>query len=376
MQNLIIMDTKIFLFAAAVSVVTMSCRHTVSNDEQSVETVDVALPDVESITLSSVYPGVLTSPNYVDVVAKVNGQILTQDYNSGSYVKKGQVLFTIDPSTYRDHVQQAQAALTTAISTRDYAKTHYDAVNKALASDAVSKMEVVQAQSALEEAEASVKNAKASLATAQRLLGYCSVTAPISGQTAEGEYGIGNYVSGEGAPVKLTTIYDNSVLTAVFAIEDDRYHEIVNAIDNKDSLDFAKVPVIFEDPLPHRYFGKVSYLAPTLNNSTGTLKVKVSIDNVYNELKPGMYAKIDLPYDKISDAVMVKDSSLGSDQLGRYLYVVNDSDRVVKKHVTVGDLYHDTLRVVTKGISPAERYVTKALLKVRDGMKVNPRMIN
>ncbi|WP_301744186.1 efflux RND transporter periplasmic adaptor subunit, partial [uncultured Duncaniella sp.] len=198
----------------------------------------------------------------------------------------------------------------------------------------------------------------------------------ISGQTAEGEYGIGNYVSGEGAPVKLTTIYDNSVLTAVFAIEDDRYHEIVNAIDNKDSLNFAKVPVIFEDPLPHRYFGKISYLAPTLNNSTGTLKVKVSIDNVYNELKPGMYAKIDLPYDKISDAVMVKDSSLGSDQLGRYLYVVNDSDRVVKKHVTVGDLYHDTLRVVTKGISPGERYVTKALLKVRDGMKVNPRMIN
>ena len=81
------MDTKIFLFAAAVSVVTMSCRHTVSNDEQSVETVDVALPEVESITLSSVYPGVLTSPNYVDVVAKVNGQILTQDYNSGSYGK-------------------------------------------------------------------------------------------------------------------------------------------------------------------------------------------------------------------------------------------------------------------------------------------------
>ena len=368
------MDIKIFVFSLFLPLAAVSCRNSSTTDIQPAETVDVALPEVKSITLSAVYPGTLTTPNYVDVVAKVNGQILTQHYNSGSYVKEGQVMFTIDPSTYRDHVQQAQAALTTAVSARDYAKTHYEAVNKALASDAVSKMEVVQAQSALEEAEASVKNAAASLSTARRLLGYCTVKAPISGQTAEAEYGPGAYVSGEGAPVKLTTIYDNSILTAVFSIEDDRYHEIINAAGNKDSMDFSKVPVIFDDPLPHDYSGRVSYLAPTLNKSTGTLKVKVIIENVYNELKPGMYAKIDLPYGKLSDAVLVKDSALGSDQLGKYLYVVNDSDKVVKTHVSVGDLYHDTLRVVTKGINPTDRYVTKALLKVREGMTVKTRM--
>ena len=370
------MDTRLILALLTVSSALVSCHHASDKSQAEVaETVDVAMPTVENVTLSNVYPGYLTANSSVDVVAKVNGQIVSKNFESGAMVQKGQVLFTIDPSTYLDQVKQAEATLTTANSTRDYAKAHYEAVKKALESDAVSKMEVIQAESAYEQAESSIKSATAALADARRLLGYCTVVAPITGRVADGVYSVGTYVSGQAAPVVVTTVYDNTTVSANFAIEDDIYHDIINSISRQDSLNYNKVPVIFEEPMPHDYTGEISYLAPALNNSTGTLNIKCRIDNPYDELRAGMYVKVDLPYGRLDNAILVNDASIGSDQLGKYLYVVNDSDKVVYTPVTVGPLYHDSLRVIEKGITPKDRYVTKALLKVRDGMTVKPHLV-
>ena len=104
------------------------------------------------------------------------------------------------------------------------------------------------------------------------------------------------------------------------------------------------------------------------------MELKCRIKNTYNELKPGMFVQVKLPYASTSDAILVKDSSIGSDQLGKYLYVVNDSNKVVYTPIKVGDVYQDSMRIVLSGLTPKSRYVTKALLKVRDGMTVKTRM--
>ena len=269
------METRLIISLFAVSSALVSCNHkaTEESSAQVAETVDVAIPTVENVTLSNVYPGYLTANSSVDVVAKVNGQIESKNFESGALVQKGQVLFKIDPTTYLDQVKQAEATLATANSTRDYAKAHYEAVKKALESDAVSKMEVIQAESAYEQAEASIKSATAALADARRLLGYCTVRAPITGRVADGVYDVGAYVSGQAEPVVVTTVYDNSSVSANFAIEDNVYHDIVNSLSRQDSLNYNKVPVIFEEPMPHDYTAEVSYLTPALNNSTGTLRL-------------------------------------------------------------------------------------------------------
>ncbi|MCG4735888.1 efflux transporter periplasmic adaptor subunit, partial [Bacteroides intestinalis] len=85
-----------------------------------------------------------------------------------------------------------------------------------------------------------------------------------------------------------------------------------------------------------------------------------------------LYVSITLPYGKESQAILIPDASIGTDQLGKYVYVVNDSDRVRYRHIEVGQLIDDTLRQITGGLSPQERYVTRALMKVREGMKVKP----
>ncbi|MCM1138511.1 MAG: efflux RND transporter periplasmic adaptor subunit [Muribaculum sp.] len=340
---------------------------------EGLETVDVTLPVVDSVLLTNTYPGYLTANKAVDVVGRVNGQLMSQNYKNGDMVKAGATLFTIESTSYRDAVRQAEAELATAKSTRDYAASHYEAVKKALESDAVSKMEVIQAESNLKQAEASIKNAEAALATARKNLSYCTVVAPYTGEVSQSKYDVGSYIGGEAQPIVLAQIFDNSVMYANFAIDDEQYAELYKAMEDE-NLDLSNVPVEFEDTMSHRYTGKLSYIAPSINQSTGTMTVKCSIQNPYNELKAGMFVKIKLPYSSKSNAILVKDSSIGSDQLGKYLYIVNDSNKIVYTPITVGDIYKDSMRIVTSGITDKSRYVTKALLKVRDGMPVKPRM--
>lgn len=366
------MKKNITLAAIAAGILVTACGgHKEERAEQTEPTVDVAFPEIDSVTLSTTYPGELTAVSQVDVVGRVNGQLLSQHYNDGDFVKKGDVLFRIEDGKYRDAVQQANAALTTAISSRDFAQSHYEAVKKALLSDAVSKMEVNQAESNLRQAEASIKNAQAALESAQTNLSYCTIVAPISGIASAGSMDIGNYVNGEGAPVKMTTIYDTSTLTAHFAVGSENEAAITNAAMSS----LKHIPLSFADSVGHKYYGDMSYVAPALETSTGTLDMRCHIKNTYNELRPGMFVKVDLPYKKVSDAILVKDASISTDQLGKYLYVVNDSDKIVYTPIKVGPLYRDSLRVVTSGINSRSRYVTKALLKVRNGMKVTPRLI-
>ena len=100
--------------------------------------------------------------------------------------------------------------------------------------------------------------------------------------------------------------------------------------------------------------------------------VRANLDNPEGILKSGLYVSITLPYGEQKQAILVNSASIGTDQLGKYLYVVNDSNIVRYRHITIGQLIGDSLRQVTDGLSPQERYVTKALMKVRDGMKIHP----
>ena len=116
----------------------------------------------------------------------------------------------------------------------------------------------------------------------------------------------------------------------------------------------------------------MDYLSPNVDLSTGTLNVRANLDNPKGILKSGLYVSITLPYGQQKNAVLVPEASIGTDQLGKYLYVVNDSNIVRYRHIVPGQLIGDTLRQVVSGLSPNEFYVTKALMKVRDGMKIKP----
>ncbi len=360
------------LLITAMLVPVVSCHKKERNKSEEIPQIEVAEAMTDSVVLHKTYPGYLSADNSAEVVGKVNGQILTQNYRAGAYVNRGDVLFTIDPTLYRDAVERGRASLASAISSRDYAKDHYEAVKKALEAEAVSKMEVLSAQSAYEQAEANIRDCKAALHTAETNLGYCTVVAPLSGYITDSYVSAGNYISGAAEPVKLAKIYDNSFFNAVFEIEDAQYEKMVGRTSGMASPLYSAIPLQFREKMGHDYTADLTYQAPAVDKSTGTVMLKGKVKNIDNELKDGMYVTVSLRYGKMPKAILVKDASIGTDQLGNYLYLVNDSNKVVYAPIEVGEIFRDSLRVVTKGIKAGDRYVTKALLTVRAGEAVKP----
>lgn len=364
----------IALIPAILLMVVAGCKKEQASTETPPPEIDVTAVTTDSVVLSKTYPGVLKSAQKVDLVGRVNGTLLSQNFENGQHVRRGQVLFTIEDTQYRDAVQQAQAQLANATSALEYATKNYAAMTKALESDAVSQIQVLESKNAMEQADAAVKNARAALETAQTNLGYCTVRAPFDGEVTLGVYSAGTYISGAGAPVVLATIYDNSELDAEFSIEDAAYIRSMQDDRNRHLIDYDNVPVSFSEELPHQYAGKLTYVSPDVDTGTGTLLLRVKIQSPYGELKDGMYAKIDLPYACDAHAMLVRDESISTSQTEKYLYTVNDSDQVVYTPIVVGEMANDSMRIVKSGVTPGQHYVTKALLKVRPGMKIAPKV--
>lgn len=340
----------------------------------SVPEISVAYPVVKPVILHKTYPGYLSSVNTVDLMARVNGYLQSTPFTAGSLVKKGQLLFVIEPTLYEDAVKRAEAGLKNAQASLDYAENNYVRMKEASRSDAISEIDLIKSATQLISAKSNVKDAEAQLETAKTNLGYCYVRAPFSGHISKSIYSVGSYISGEGQAAKLATIYQDDKMNAYFNIEDNQYLQMLASTDKKGVEERLpeEVEILFQSPLSRPYMGKLNYLSPNIDLSTGTLSIRAEIENPDNELKDGLYVNIRLPYGKQDSAVLVKDASIGTDQLGKYLYVVNDSNRVSYRHIETGELISDTLRLVKSGLQPKDRYVTKALLKVREGMEIKP----
>lgn len=334
--------------------------------------ISVTKPIVENITLTKDYPGYLTTDKTLSLVARVNGTLQSTSYTPGGRVKKGQLLFVIEPTLYKDKVEQAKADLQTAKAQLEYARSNYSRMKEAIKSDAVSQIQLLQSEASVKEGIAAVDNAEAALSTAHTNLGYCYIRAPFDGIITKATMDVGSYVGGALQPVTLATLYKDDLMYAYFNVTDNQWLSMAMADEQSAKNLPQKIMVRLGKDGTGSYPATLDYLSPNVDISTGTLQVRANFNNPKGVLKSGLYVSITLPYREAENAVLVKEASIGTDQLGKYLYVVNDSDIVRYRHIEVGQLMGDTLRQVTGGISPQERYVTEALMKVRDGMKVKP----
>ena len=331
--------------------------------------ISVARPTVQDITLTKEYPGYLTSEKTVDLVGRVSGTLQTVAYAPGSRVRQGQVLFVIEPTVYQDNVSQAEAELNTARANLEYAQNNYARMQEAVKSDAVSRIQVLQAQSNVATSQAAVSNAEAALNTARTNLSYCTVRAPFDGTVSRNLADAGSYVSGSVQPVVLATIYKDDHLYSYFNVADNQWLSML--MQQGDSIPRHVTVSLGEDGLLN-YPAALDYLSPNVDLNTGTLNIRARLDNPKGLLKSGLYVSITLPYGEQKNAVLIPDASIGTDQLGKFVYVVNDSDIVRYRHIETGQLIGVSLREVKQGLAPQERYVTKALMKVRDGMHILP----
>jgi membrane fusion protein, multidrug efflux system len=333
--------------------------------------VDVAVVLSQTITDWQSYSGRLEAIDHVDVRPLVAGTIVAVHFKDGALVKKGDPLFTIDPRPYQAEVDRAAAQVAAAKARAIYTSTDAARADRLLADNAIAKRDYDEKQNASREAAAGVKAAEAALEAAQVNLGYTRIAAPVTGRVSRAELTVGNVVSiGASAPL-LTTLVSVSPIYASFDVDEQTYLQYLGRDRN------AKVPVSLglanEDGYSRK--GAVTSVDNRLDTSSGTIRVRATIDNADGALVPGLYARVKVGGGEPHPAILIDDAAVGTDQAKKFVLVVDRANKVVYREVQLGGL-HDNLRVVTSGLNDGERVVVNGMMHAKPSDTVSPHMVN
>ncbi len=360
------------LVALAVALGTTSCgskKNTFQGSEAP--QIAVANPATRDLQYHVEYPGYLQSKQKVEIVARVSGYLEKICFTPGKMVKEGQLLFVIEPRTYEDKVEIAKANLETAKAQLDLAEIALNRVTEAAKSNAVSEMDVLKAKTDVDKAKASVSSAKADLRTAQTNLDYCYIKAPISGEISKSLVDKGNYVNALSGV--LASLYQNDELYVNFSIEDSKYLAILqNDAQKNPDFNLKNIEIYVGSENPTMYKGTLEYFAPNIHLATGSMDMRAIVDNKKGDLTDGLYVKVSLPFYVEKNAMIVPEEAIGTDQTGRFVYVVNDSNMLEYRSIKVGMLDSDNMREVESGITTKDLIVVNGLMKARDGLKIVP----
>jgi RND family efflux transporter MFP subunit len=337
--------------------------------------VTVAMPAKQPVTRYLEVTGSLAAINTADLVARVPGFIDKIDYEDGATVKKGTLLFTIEPEPYAVKVQQAQAAEAGARATFTSAQLDFDRISALIGSQAVSRQQLDQARATRDSAKASVDQAQANTRLAELNNEYAHVTAPFDGVVSARQVSAGEYVGGGATPTVLATIVQYDPIYVNFNISEQDVlrvrAELVRRGFTRNDLKMVPVEVGLQTENGYQHIGTFDYAAPTVDSSTGTLAARGILANKDRLLLPGYFARVRIPIETQPEALLVPDTALGSDQGGRYLLVVTKDDTVERRTVQVGPLVSE-MRVIDSGLKPDDRIVVAGVLRAVPGQKVDP----
>lgn len=336
--------------------------------------VEVAPPTQRAITRYLEATGNTAPIKSVDLVARVQGVLQSIDYKDGTLVKAGATLFTIEPETYKLKLEQAQAAEAGTQASVKQTEADFKRQSDLVQRQVVSQATLDTSTSARDNAQANLQQAQVNTKIAQVNYGYTNVTAPFDGVVSAHLVSVGQLV-GASSPTQLATIVALDPLYVNFNVNEQDVLRIRAEARRRGMTpsDLKQLPVEVglqtESGYPHK--GKLDYAAPTVNQSTGTLAVRGVLPNADRVLLPGYFVRVRVPVDQQSNALLVPDVALGSDQAGRYVLVVNGDNIVEQRKVVTGPLDGD-LRVIESGLKPDDRVVTSGLLRAIPGQKVDP----
>jgi RND family efflux transporter MFP subunit len=340
--------------------------------------VPVVKPQTQSVSSYVEVTGNAASVNAVKLIARVEGYLEQIHYEDGQFVKKGDLLFTIQQDQYKDQLRQAQAQALTAQASLTHAKTEFVRYSKLVKQDAATQIEVDHWTFERASAEASLLSAQAQVALAKLNLSYTEVRAPFDGIAGKHLIDPGNVVGGGGQQSALAEITQLDPIYVVANLSEQDVLKIrANLGQHRLTLaDLHKVPVdvaLSDDTgFPHQ--GTIQYVAPGLDPATGTLLVRGILPNPDRVLLPGFFVRMRLPMGRVDrNALLVPDRSLQEDQGGRYLLIVDRDDVVEQRHVQLGQL-DGALRVILSGLKPDDRVVVGDLWRASPGTKVKPQL--
>ncbi|MFL1406497.1 efflux RND transporter periplasmic adaptor subunit [Marinobacter sp. M1N3S26] len=332
--------------------------------------VDVAEVVVRPVTLWESFTGRVEAAETVDLRPRVSGYIQEVAFEEGELVEAGDLLFQIDPRPYEARAQAARADLAQARSGLELASSEARRARTLLESRAISREEHDQRQAALMNARARVDAAEAALDTAELDLQYTRVIAPVSGRTGRALVTRGNLANAD--QTLLTTVVSVNPVHVYFQADEK------TAFESRQLMASGHAQALRIDlggGDGETYRGQLDFVDNRLDPGTGTLQYRAVLDNPDGLIRPGQFARVEMPVAELDQALLVTRKAVLTDQDRRFVYVVDDSNRTARRQVTTGRQVDDLL-VIRDGLSSGDRVIVNGVQKVFGaGMEVNPQRV-
>jgi multidrug efflux system membrane fusion protein len=362
--------------ALAALVVAGCARNEAAEAPPAPPQVSVAKVIEKPITEFDEFTGRFTAVDRVELRPRVSGYISSVNFTEGHEVKKGDVLFVIDPRPYEAEYKRAAAELARAKNQLSLAQSELERAKTLLDARAISKEEFDARVSGAAQAAANVQATDAALDAAQLNLTFTRVRAPISGLVSRAEVTAGNLVATD--QTLLTTLVSVDPIYVEFEGDEQvylKYNTLARAglrPSSRDSQNPVWVGLADEQETPHK--GVMVFVDNELNPATGTIRARGRFDNHDRRFTPGMFARVKLVGSAEYNALLINDSAVSTDQSNKYVLEVNADNKVLYRAVKLGPVV-DGLRVVREGLAPGDSIVVNGLQRVRPGMPVTPQVV-
>ncbi len=337
-------------------------------------TVSVSKPIKKLVTDRDEYVGRFVAFDYVEVRARVSGYLEKILFQDGQLVKAGDPLFIIDPRPFEASLDQANAAVQQAKANLAFAESDLKRGESLKTGTTITQQALDQRLQASRVAAASVTAQEAAVKQAELDLSFTDLKAPISGRIGDRRVSIGNLVSGGATgSTLLATIASIDPIRFEFTMDEGSYLRYLrmasasNAADRGMTLP-VRLKLLDEDAYTHE--GKIDFVDNAIDRSSGTIRGRAQFANADGRLTPGMFGRIQIATSAPAEALLVPDSAIGTEQVRKFVYVLNAENVATPKYVTLGQLV-DGLRVVS-GLKPDDTVVVNGLMRVRPGAKVTP----
>ena len=361
--------------AAGLSLIT-GCNRSTAQPAPPVPTVTVRPVSTQEIVEWDEFTGRIEAVESVEIRPRVSGYIQEVKFQSGQLVKKGDVLFVIDPRWHQAEFDRREAETQQAKVKLDNAKREADRTPQLLANKAISTEESEARQARYHEAKAALLAAQAALDTAKLDLDYTQVRAPLDGRVSRALLTEGNYVGGvAGVATLLTTLVSVDPVYVYADIDENsllKFNALAQARKMQTNGD-GRVPVQLElsdeQGFPHQ--GYIESFDNRLDPNTGSILLRAAFPNPEGRILPGLFARIRVPLSERYPALLVEERAIGTDQAQKFVLTLSSTNTVVYRSVKLGPMIGGK-RVVRSGLESGEKIVVNGMQRVRPGMPVVP----
>lgn len=320
------------------------------------------------------FTGRVTAIETVELRPRVSGYVQQVAYQEGQEVKKGDLLFVIDPRPYKARLAQAEADLERARAEARLAQMQDKRAQTLVEAKAISREEFETRRAASTQGDAAVRAAEAAVENARLDLQFTSVRSPINGRAGRAMVTEGNLANAD--TTLLTTVVSQDPVFVYFESDEQsflRYQELARKGERAETKNPVRVGLASEQGYPHE--GTVDFVDNQVDPSTGTIRARAVLKNPDRIFTPGLYARVQLQGSGQFKAMLIDDKAVLTDQDRKYVYVLGEKNAATRKDVKLGPVI-DGLRVVTSGLAPSDKVIVHGVQKVFfPGMPVQPKVI-